>query len=126
MNDTAYQNEERRFALRMALRLPIVVSGATDDGARWSEPPETDDISTTGLSFHLSQKISVGEKLYIRGHHPDGSPSKIAVSVVRESPAIYGTARLGVQIIDKTEDWMRFFVSWIADQQTTAQTQAHE
>ncbi len=38
--------EEKRFALRMALRLPIVVSGRTEDGAAWSEPTETDDIST--------------------------------------------------------------------------------
>jgi hypothetical protein len=32
------QFEEKRFALRMALRLPIVVSGRADDGAAWSEP----------------------------------------------------------------------------------------
>ena len=30
----------------MALRLPIVVSGRSEDGAAWSEPTETDDIST--------------------------------------------------------------------------------
>jgi hypothetical protein len=65
---TPYQNEERRFALRMALRLPIVVSGRSDDGAAWSEPTETDDISTSGALFHLNQKVSVGEKLYIRAH----------------------------------------------------------
>ena len=46
---TPYQNEERRFALRMALRLPIVVSGRSDDGAAWSEPTETDDISTSDV-----------------------------------------------------------------------------
>ncbi|MEO6050347.1 MAG: hypothetical protein ABIP78_03340 [Pyrinomonadaceae bacterium] len=28
------QFDEKRFALRMALRLPIVVSGRSDDGAR--------------------------------------------------------------------------------------------
>jgi hypothetical protein len=53
---TPYQNEERRFALRMALRLPIVVSGRSEDGAAWSEPTETDDISTSGALFHLNQK----------------------------------------------------------------------
>jgi hypothetical protein len=31
-------NEEKRFALRMAMRLPIVVSGRSEDGAAWSEP----------------------------------------------------------------------------------------
>ena len=39
---TPYQDEERRFALRMALRLSIVVSGRADDGAAWSETTETD------------------------------------------------------------------------------------
>ena len=59
-------SEERRFALRMALRLPIVVSGRSEDGAAWSEPTETDDISTSGALFHLNQKVAIGEKLYIR------------------------------------------------------------
>ena len=35
----------------MALRLPIVVSGRSDDGAAWSEPTETEDISTLGAFF---------------------------------------------------------------------------
>jgi len=53
---TPYQNEERRFALRMALRLPIVVSGRLKTAAAWSEPTETTDISTSGALFHLNQK----------------------------------------------------------------------
>ena len=65
------QFEEKRFALRMALRLPIVVSGRSDDGAAWSEPTETDDISTLGALFQLNQKIEVGDSLYIRSHRPD-------------------------------------------------------
>ena len=40
------QYEEKRFALRMALRLPIVVSGRADDGAAWSEPTETDEFES--------------------------------------------------------------------------------
>ena len=68
---TPYQNEERRFALRMALRLPIVVSGRSEDGAAWSEPTETDDISTSGALFHLNQKVSIGDNLYVRAHRPD-------------------------------------------------------
>ena len=86
---TPYHNEERRFALRMALRLPIVVSGRAEDGAAWSEPTETDDISTSGALFHLNQKVSIGEKLYIRAHRPDGSPTEATATVVRLSPAIY-------------------------------------
>jgi hypothetical protein len=114
---TPYQNEERRFALRMALRLPIVVSGRADDGAAWSEPTETDDISTTGALFHLNQKVSIGEYLYIRAHRPDGSPTEATATVVRISPAIYGTARVGVQIAEPAENWMRLFVAWVADEQ---------
>ena len=52
------QFEEKRFALRMALRLPIVVSGRSEDGATWSEPTETDDISTLGALFHLNQRVA--------------------------------------------------------------------
>ena len=90
---TPYQNEERRFALRMALRLPIVISGRADDGAAWSEPTETDDISASGALFHLNQKVSIGEKLYIRAHRPDGSPTEATATVVRLSPAIYRETR---------------------------------
>jgi hypothetical protein len=114
---TPYNNEERRFALRMALRLPIVVSGRAEDGSAWSEPTETDDISTTGALFHLNQKVTRGERLYLRAHRPDGAPIEVTVVVVRVAPAIYGTARIGVQIADPTENWLRLFVSWVADEQ---------
>jgi len=117
---TPYQDEERRFALRMALRLSIVVSGRADDGSAWSEPTETDDISTSGALFHLNQKVSIGEKLYIRAHRPDGSPTEATATVVRVSPAIYGTARVGVQIAEPLENWARLFVSWVADEQPAA------
>ncbi|MGC2236328.1 MAG: PilZ domain-containing protein [Pyrinomonadaceae bacterium] len=112
------QFEEKRFALRMALRLPIVVSGRSDDGAAWSEPTETDDISTTGALFHLNQKISNGESLYLRSHRPDGVPVEVKAQVVRVAPAIYGTARVGVAIIEPKDNWLRLFVAWIADDQT--------
>src|SRR5687768_16968975 len=92
------QFEEKRFALRMALRLPIVVSGRADDGAAWSEPTETDDISTLGALFQLNQKISQGESLYIRSHRPDGVPVEVKAIVVRMSQGNYGTTRVGVAI----------------------------
>ena len=93
-------NEERRFALRMARRLPIVVSGRAEDGAAWSEPTETDDISTLGALFHLNQRVARGDQLYLRAHRPDGSPIEVTARVVRTAPAIYGTARVGVQIVE--------------------------
>lgn len=114
---TTPTNEERRFALRMSLRLPIVVSGRADDGAAWSEPTETDDISTNGALFHLNQKVVAGEQLYLRAHRPDGAPIEVTVEVVRVAAAIYGTARIGVSINLPAEDWLRLFVSWVADEQ---------
>ena len=112
------ESEERRFALRMALRLPIVVSGRTDDGAAWSEPTETDDVSTSGTLFHLNQKIATGDQLYVRAHRPDGAPIEVTARVIRVAPAIYGTARIGVQILEPIENWLRLFVAWVADEQT--------
>ncbi|MBK6751047.1 MAG: PilZ domain-containing protein [Pyrinomonadaceae bacterium] len=109
------QYEEKRFALRMALRLPIVVSGRADDGATWSEPTETDDISTIGALFQLNQKIVQGDNLYIRSHRPDGVPVEVKAQAVRLTPASYGTTRVGVSIVEPKESWMRLFVAWVAD-----------
>lgn len=117
------QFEEKRFALRMALRLPIVVSGRADDGAAWSEPTETDDISTTGALFQLNQKIEVGENLYIRSHRPDGMPVEIKATVVRVAPAMHGTNRIGVTITEPMENWLRLFVAWVADDQPAEENQ---
>jgi hypothetical protein len=111
------QFEEKRFALRMALRLPVVVSGRSDDGAAWSEPTETDDITTTGTLFHLNQKVAVGENLYLRSHRPDGVPVEVKAEVVRIAPAVYGTTRVGVIITEPKENWLRLFVAWVADDQ---------
>ena len=58
----------------MALRLPVVVSGRSEDGATWSEPTETDDISTLGALFQLNQPVTAGDNLYIRSHRPNGVP----------------------------------------------------
>jgi hypothetical protein len=109
------QFEEKRFALRMALRLPIVVSGRTEDGSAWSEPTETDDISTLGALFQLNQKVELGETLYIRSHRPDGVPVEAKAKVVRVSAASYGTSRVGVAIVESKDNWLRLFVAWIAD-----------
>ena len=107
--------EEKRFALRMALRLPIVVSGRAEDGSAWSEPTETDDISTLGALFQLNQKVELDESLYIRSHRPDGVPVEVKAKVVRVTPASYGTSRVGVAIIESKDNWLRLFVAWIAD-----------
>ena len=61
-----------------------------------------------------------GDQLYLRAHRPDGSPIEVSARVVRVAPAIYGTARIGVQILEPTDNWLRLFVSWVADEQTAA------
>ena len=109
------QFEEKRFALRMALRLPIVVSGRTEDGAAWSEPTETDDISTLGALFQLNQQITPGDSLKIRAHRPNGTPVEVKARVVRVLAAKFGTSRVGVSIEEQKESWLRLFVAWIAD-----------
>lgn len=108
-------HEEKRFALRMALRLPIVVSGRTEDGATWSEPTETDNISTTGALFHLNQEVAPSENLYIRSHRPDGVPVEVKARIIRTAPSAHGTSRIGVAITEPKEGWLRLFVSWVAD-----------
>ena len=115
MPSIQHQFDEKRFALRMALRLPIVVSGRSDDGATWSEPTETDDISTLGALFQLNQPIAQGDSLYIRSHRPNGVPVEVKAQVVRVIPASYGTSRIGVAIEESKENWLRLFVAWIAD-----------
>jgi hypothetical protein len=120
--------EEKRFALRMALRLPIVVSGRSEeDGATWSEPTETDDVSTSGALFHLNQKVAPGDRLYLRSHRPDGAAVEVTATVMRIAPAIYGSARVGVQITENVENWLRLFVSWVADDNApTGETEQQE
>ena len=105
----------------MSLHLPIVVSGRADDGAAWSEPTETDDISTTGALFHLNQKVAVGENLYLRSHRPDGVPVEVKAQVVRTTPAAHGTTRVGVSIVEPKDNWLRLFVAWVADDQDTSE-----
>jgi hypothetical protein len=111
------QFEEKRFALRMGLRLPIVVSGRTDDGATWSEPTETDNISTTGALFHINQEIEQDQSLYLRSHRPDGVPVEVKAQVIRVAPSVHGTTRVGVEVTESKESWLRLFVSWVADDQ---------
>ena len=71
--------------------------------------------------FHLNQKVNRGERLYLRAHKPDGTPIESTAIVIRVAPAIYGTARVGVQIAEPTDNWLRLFVSWVADEQPTIQ-----
>src|SRR6476469_4274986 len=107
--------EEKRFALRMALRLPVVVSGKTYDVLNDTETTETDDISTLGALFQLNQPIKQGDSLYIRSHRPNGVPVEVKAQVARVIPANYGTSRVGVAIEEPKEAWLRLFVAWIAD-----------
>ena len=99
----------------MALRLPVVVSGRNDDGSAWSEPTETDDISTLGALFQLNQTVEPGDTVKIRAHRPNGTPVEVKATVARVMSANFGTLRVGVAIEEPKESWLRLFVAWIAD-----------
>lgn len=109
--------EEKRFALRLSLRLPVVISGRTDEGETWSEPTETDNISTSGALFQLNQTVKSGERLYVRSHRPDGMPVEVMAEVARVAASNYGPMRVGVAVRELNDGWIRFFVSWVADDQ---------
>ena len=104
----------------MSLRLPVVVSGRDADGGTWSEPTETDDISTSGALLQLNQSVALNDRLYIRSHRPDGVPVEVVATVVRAMPNAYGATRVGVAISESLDGWLRFFVSWVADDQPPA------
>lgn len=112
---TPYDREERRFTFRIMLRLPIVVSGKADDVA-WSEPTETTDISTAGALFNLIREVRSGDRLHLSASCRDGSPIEVTAKVIRLARAVTGLTRVGVQITDSPEDWLRLFASWVDDQ----------
>lgn len=111
------QYREKRFALRISLRLPIVVSGCADDCEAWVEPTETDDISTNGALLHLNQKVTEGQILYIRSLQSDGVPVEVKAKVIRISRALYGSAQIGIAITGLTGNWLNLFAAWISDDQ---------
>lgn len=107
---------EKRFSLRMSLRLPIVISGRARDGSTWSEATETENISTTGSLFEIQQKVAVGEILSINSHRPDGTPVEVTAAVVHvNSGETDNSIRIGVAIHDSLESWLRLFVAWAAE-----------
>ena len=109
---------ERRLALRMALRLGFVVSGRAEGGAAWSEPTEAGNISTDGTLFRLKQKVNRGDQIYLRAHRPDGTPTEVTARIIRVAPETSGAARVGVAVMEPAGNWLRLFVSWVADRQT--------
>ena len=110
--------EERRFALRLALRIPLTVVGRGEDGGSWSEPTKTEDISTVGALFELNQHVELHERLRLRAQRGDGRFVMVTALVTRTSPAASGRQKVGVQIESPTEPWLRLFVSWVADTET--------
>lgn len=109
--------KEKRLESRIALHLPIVISGRGEDGTAWCEPALTCDISISGALFHLNQRVEKGERLQLRTHTPDGTPTEVTAMVIYSTPAVYGTTRIGVQIAEPTEEWLRFYTSWVTDEQ---------
>src|SRR5829696_10365344 len=107
---------ERRIRGRMALRLPLVVTGVSADGAAWCEPTESEDVSTAGASFRLSNEVGVGDRLRLRAQ-PCGARETVEteVVVVHTAPAPFGGTRAGVLVSGPTEAWLRFYLSWAGE-----------
>jgi hypothetical protein len=107
--------EERRFALRVSLRIPLIVMGRGDDESAWSEPTQTDDISTIGTQFELNQRVDVGERLLLRAQRSDGKSVEASALIVRTAPAAFGCQKVGVRVESPDDSWLRLFVSWVAE-----------
>ena len=100
----------------MALRLPLVVTGASADGAAWCEPTQTEDVSHDGASFRLSNEVRAGDRLRLRVQ-PCGARETVEAEavVVNVTPAPFGGSRAGALVSGPTEAWLRFYFSWAKD-----------
>ena len=58
-------SRERRNEPRMALVLPVRVSGVDEDGESWEEMTSTDDASFGGASFTLRHAVETGRALQL-------------------------------------------------------------
>ena len=116
------QFKENRFALRMEVRLPITVTGRTHTGIEWSEPCETENISTIGALFNLSREVKLGEQLHLCSHGPDETMVRMPAQVARTVSGKNDFTQVGVVVTEASESWLRFFVAWVAERQRETET----
>lgn len=66
-NKNAYlKQENRRFELRLALPLSVIIEGTQANGKNFSEKTFIENISSTGAYFKLQALVTVGTKLLLK------------------------------------------------------------
>ena len=114
---------DRRLRGRVALRLPIVVTGAVEGGASWCEPSQTEDISPVGLSLRLLSGVRVGDILRLRGQTCGARETmEVDAVVIHATASPFGGTRAGISITGRTGNWLRFYDSWA--EEASAPTEA--
>jgi hypothetical protein len=110
------QRIERRSHPRVSLRVPLVVAGAGDDHRFWAELTETDDLSATGVQFHLLRPVESGQALHLRASKPNGSPVEVVAAVMHLTPGAHGAVRIGARVLEGVDQWAQLYESWIGPQ----------
>lgn len=60
------KQENRRFELRLALPLSVIIEGTQANGKNFSEKTFIENISSTGAYFKLQALVTVGTKLLLK------------------------------------------------------------
>ncbi len=101
-------NEERRHHARLALTMPVRISGFGADGQPWTEMSTVKDASASGAAFLLKHPISRGHVLHLSLPLPKrfrsydlGDASYHVYVLVRTAAAEPPGARVGVMFLGK-------------------------
>ena len=88
------QSRERRVTARLKLRLPLRVTGTTIRGKRFTEDSTLEDLSASGASFYIKNRVAMDKKLTLL-IDPERSDLSVKVSVVRR---VNGGSKRGVGV----------------------------
>jgi hypothetical protein len=59
------QREDKRRELRHTITLPVRVAGTDCHKGQWSEAAKTVNVSSRGAAIHLSNRVMVGDTLFL-------------------------------------------------------------
>jgi len=110
-----HNRDDKRSEQRIRLNLSITVSGENENSEVWREETETLNVSTRGVRFHLQHKISPNEELLMRASLPSGATPLFLVKVTNVFEEDTDSYKVGVEVLDGTEEWERLFVLWASD-----------
>jgi hypothetical protein len=109
MSDTSSEGgSERRREARVALEMPVRVTGYERDGTCWEELTEALDASLGGVSLLLRHEVGLGRVLRLVGPFPadlrrfdNEAPAYEVYALVRHAVPGDGEWRLGLRILGK-------------------------